>query len=101
MTRFDDDTLFDKMARRGLLTPRLLTDLARTVTRFHTIAEISHSETGANRIASVLESNAVALSKTNIFPKDSITAVTAGLRAMHQRHSELLNAREHAGKVRH
>lgn len=101
MIRFDDDTLFDKMARRGLLTPRLLTDLARTIARFHTIAETKHSVTGVDRIASVLESNEKAFSKVSVFSTDMVTAVTTSLRAVHERHSALLNAREHAGKVRH
>ena len=100
MVRFDENTLFDRMAARGQLTPTLLTDLARTIARFHIGARVNHRQGGASGIASVLDTNERALAATNIFPADTISALTAGLRLAFQRHEPLLNARGRAGKVR-
>lgn len=101
MIRFDENTLFDRMAKRGQLTPALLTELSRTVARFHENAAIDHRRTGNARIASVLDANEQALATVDIFAPDMIAALTAGLRTALERHEALLNAREQAGKVRH
>ena len=55
MVRFDESTLFDRLARRGQLTPALLTGLARAIAMFHATAAINHRGTGAAKIASVLD----------------------------------------------
>ncbi|MBM3564720.1 MAG: hypothetical protein FJX42_01235 [Alphaproteobacteria bacterium] len=44
MARFDEDTLFDRLARQGRLDRRLIEDLAGTVAGFHRAAE-AHPET--------------------------------------------------------
>ena len=101
MVRFDENTLFDRMSKRGQLTPALLTELSRTVARFHANAAIDHRRTGAGHIASVLDANEQALAAVDIFAPDTIAALTAELRSALGRHEALLNAREQAGKVRH
>ncbi|TCT10143.1 AAA family ATPase [Paralcaligenes ureilyticus] len=101
MVRFDENTLFDRMATRGQLTSALLTELSRTVARFHTNAAIDHRRTGAASIASVLDSNEQALAEANIFTSATIAALTAKLRTALGHHEALLNARERASKVRH
>lgn len=101
MIRFDENTLFDRMATRGQLTPALLTELSRTVARFHANALIDHRLTGAARIASVLDANERALAMVDVFAPDMIAALTTGLRAALGHHEALLNAREQAGRVRH
>ena len=40
MRRFDQDTLFDRMAERGALTAPLMAALAEGIARFHRDAEI-------------------------------------------------------------
>jgi aminoglycoside phosphotransferase family enzyme/predicted kinase len=101
MVRFDEDTLFDRMATRGQLTSALLTELSRILARFHADAAIDRRQTGAARIASVLDANERALATTDTFARDKIAALTAGFWAAMGRHEALLNARERAGKVRH
>lgn len=101
MTRFDENTLFDRMATRGQLTPSLLTELSRTVARFHANAVIDHRRTGAARVAAVLDANERAFAAVDIFAPDMIATLMAALRAALGRHEALLNAREQAGRVRH
>lgn len=101
MARFDENTLFSKMAAQGQLTPTQLTELARTVARFHSGATIVPRQVGVvAAIASVLDTNEQALAATNIFADNMVATLTAGLRAAFRRHESLLNARESAGKVR-
>lgn len=100
MIRFDENTLFDRMAMRGQLTSRLLADLARAVARFHTDAEVDHRRTGVASIAAVLDINEQALAATDVFDTDRVATLIAGLRTILHRHEALLNARERAGKVR-
>lgn len=100
MIRFDENTLFDRMAVQGQLTPALLTELARTVAHFHVDAAIDHRRTGIAGIASVLDTNEQALAATDVFDADKVATLVAGLRTALYRHKALLNARECAGKVR-
>lgn len=100
MVRFDENTLFDRMAVRGQLTPALLTELARAIARFHADATIDHRWAGAAGIASVLDTNERALAATDIFADNTVALLTSGLRTAYHRHEALLNARERAGKVR-
>jgi len=100
MARFDENTLFDRMGPRGQLTPTLLTELARTVARFHTNSAADHRRTGAAGIASVLDINEQALTAANLFSADAVATLTADLRSAFHRHESLLNARARAGKVR-
>lgn len=100
MARFDENTLFDRMAARGQLTPALLTELARTVAHFHAGAAIDDRRVGAAGIASVLDTNEQALAATDIFDADMVATLTTGLRRALHGHEALLNARGRAGKVR-
>ena len=47
MRRFDQDTLFDRMAERGALTVPLMETLAEAIARFHRDAEIKRAAGGA------------------------------------------------------
>lgn len=47
MRRFDDSTLFVRLAERGALTPALMAALAAAVARFHDSAPVSHDHAGA------------------------------------------------------
>ncbi len=101
MVRFNEDTLFDRMAVRGQLTPALMTELARTVVRFHAGAAIEPDRGGADRVAAVLEVNEQSFAAVRVCASGMITRLTAELRRTLDRHAALLNARAQAGKVRH
>lgn len=55
MHRFDQDSLFDRLARQGRLTPGNMADLASTIAAFHGVAAPS-SGGGAAAIARVIAS---------------------------------------------
>ncbi|NYT64220.1 AAA family ATPase [Alcaligenaceae bacterium] len=100
MVRFDENTLFDRMATCGQLTPALLTELARIIARFHTSTVPVYQQAGAAKIASILDINEQALATTSIFTADEIAVLTKKLRVSFNQHEALLNARGRAGKVR-
>jgi aminoglycoside phosphotransferase family enzyme/predicted kinase len=100
MARFDEDSLFDRMALAGELTPPLMTKLARGIAAFHAGAAIAPGSSGAARMAAVLGINGRALAMTEIFPKDDVAHLTTVSRAALAAHAALLDARARSGKVR-
>jgi len=100
MVRFDEDTLFDRLAVQGRLTPVMLTRLAHTIARFHADAAIDHEHSGADRIAAVLVTNEKSLASSGVFPAETIASLTTASWRAFDRHITLLNARARAGKVR-
>ncbi|MEO8839293.1 MAG: phosphotransferase, partial [Herbaspirillum sp.] len=100
MVRFDEDTLFDKLAVQGQLTPAVMTQLARTIARFHINAPIEICDSAATRMATVLDTNEKSLTGSGIFIPKTITSLSAALWHTFDRHVTLLNARGQAGKVR-
>lgn len=100
MARFDEDTLFDRLATRGQLTSTLMTDLARTIARFHMDAIVDHSRTGAANMAAVLALNEESLAANGLFTTETMTSLTTALWRAFDSHVTLLNERERAGKVR-
>jgi hypothetical protein len=101
MVRFDQDTLFDRMAERGALTTALLTELAHEVARFHETAAVDHAGSGAANIAGVLSINERALAGTKVFPADAVAGFNRAFRQTIAGHQRRLDARQRAGKVRH
>lgn len=100
MVRFDEDTLFDRLAVQGRLTPVALTQLARTIAHFHADADVALDHAGAARMAAVLDTNAKSLASSGLFPYETIASLTTGLWRSFDEHVALLNARARAGKVR-
>jgi aminoglycoside phosphotransferase family enzyme/predicted kinase len=100
MARFDEETLFDKMAMRGALTPPLLTETARTLARFHADAPVDHGRGGSAVMEWVIALNQQALGQTHLFSFSSVASISSDFRAALKRYATLLDAREKAGKVR-
>ena len=63
MVRFDEATLFDRLAKSGKLEPRHLDDAARTIAEFHKNAPVLHSGSGADAIGAVLSLNETAFAE--------------------------------------
>lgn len=57
MARFDEDTLFDRLARKGVLDRFAMEDLADRVARFHHDAEPRPGRGGRAMAAKIIESN--------------------------------------------
>lgn len=101
MLRFDETTSFERMAKRGELTPALLTETANSIARFHATAATSRDVSGAGIMADVLAINAAAFATTGAFPEDSVAALNKELSSALDQHRDLLDSRAAAGKVRH
>jgi aminoglycoside phosphotransferase family enzyme/predicted kinase len=100
MVRFDEETLFDRMAARGALTQPLLTETARAIARFHADAAADHSRSGSAIMNQVITINEQALAETHLADSRPVPAVNGTFRTALARHAALLDARERDGKVR-
>ncbi len=103
MRRFDQDTLFDRMAERGQLSSTLMFELAEQIARFHAAAEIDGESGGAAGIAATTTSDARNLRAAVPATLDAaeVEALIAATQAELARVAPLLDARRRAGKVRH
>ncbi len=103
MNRFDEDTLFDRMAGRGALTPALMDGLADAIVRFHGAAERRSDVGGAQAMRRVLEIDTAGLNAYagQVFDADKVAEVTAGSQDSLEGNAGLLDRRGRAGFVRH
>jgi len=101
MVRFEQQTLFDRMAEGGLLTPTILTKTARMIADFHATAAINRRQSGSSIMANVLSLNEQAFAPTHLFADDAVAALNGMFRAALGRCANLLDARAAAGRVRH
>ncbi|WEX90482.1 AAA family ATPase [Sinorhizobium garamanticum] len=100
MVRFDQRSLFDRMAVAGRLTRELMTVAAQMIARFHRAAPVVHEGGGAANIAGVLRINAAGFATSRVFRPDELAAFTLAFERGLARHAALLDRREAAGKVR-
>jgi len=103
MRRFDQDGLFDRLARRGALDPAIMTALAETIAAFHRAAEIRRDKGGRAGMAWVIAGNAAdfAAHPNDPFDPEAVERLVAGADAALDRLGALLDARRAAGRVRH
>jgi hypothetical protein len=103
MRQFDQETLFDRMAERGQLTVPLMLDLAEQIARFHDAAEIDLVGGGSAGMAETVVGNIrnlqAAASRT--LEAAEVARLVAATEAELRRVAGLLEARRHAGRVRH
>ena len=100
MVRFDQSKLLDRMAVAGALTPTLMTAVARMIVRYHRVAPLVHCGSGTANLAGVLDINEAGFATSHVFAKAEIDTFSKAFRTALARHSELLDRREAAGKVR-
>ncbi len=100
MVRFDQQHLLDGMAEAGTLTPRLMTEVARMVVRFHRSAPVVHEGGGAANIAGVLDINEAGFATSHLFSDEETADLNGRFRAALERHAAALDRRETAGRVR-
>ncbi|MEP9370706.1 AAA family ATPase [Mesorhizobium sp. KR1-2] len=99
MVRFDQECLFDRMAMAGALTPQLMTEVARTVARFHEQAPIAHVGGPANMQA-VLDINEAGFATSHVFRPEEVSAFVASFQNALARCSPLLDDRVAKGRIR-
>ena len=100
MVRFDQKCLFDRIADAGDLTPRLMTEVARMIARFHRAAPVVHAGSGAANMAGVLDINEAGFATSHVFGSTELEAFNGAFRRELARHADVLDRRERAGKVR-
>ncbi|WP_409564984.1 AAA family ATPase [Microvirga sp.] len=100
MRRFAQDDLLDTMARKGTLTPRIMTELARHVAKLHRDAPVSFTHGGSAGIAAVLDIDDRGLRGTSLVSAEAAGEFADLFRQALGRHAERLEQRRRAGKVR-
>lgn len=97
MVRFDQECLFDRMATAGTLTPQLMTEVARTVARFHEQAPVAYLG-GAANMQAVLDINEAGFATSHVFRPEEVSAFVATFQNALVCCSPLLDDR--AGRIR-
>ncbi len=102
MARFDQDTLFDRLAERHRLDIRLMEGLAEAVVRLHASAAPRADRGGRDGMAWVIEGNALGFAEQGaaILDPAACERLTASARTALDRHAERLDARRRQGLVR-
>jgi aminoglycoside phosphotransferase family enzyme/predicted kinase len=102
MRRFDQEALFDALARKGGLNGPLLDALADHIAEFHAAAEVRPDHGGARALAAIAETNheVLAALPAGIFAIEDVEAILAKWRKALTAAGTLLESRRAAEKVR-
>jgi hypothetical protein len=102
MARFDEDTLFDRLAARQALDPSLMDGLASAIAGFHAQAEPRPDRGGVRGMAWVIDGNAQAFDAhgPGVLDREICRRVIAETRDALDRGRDLLEARRRHGLVR-
>ncbi|SFB77987.1 AAA family ATPase [Tropicimonas isoalkanivorans] len=100
MVRFDQSSLFDGLAKRGVLTAACLDELAGEIVAAHDAAAVVHGESGAENVRGVLDINRAGFGESRVFDPAEIDAIDGAFRSALDRHAALLDARAAAGAIR-
>jgi aminoglycoside phosphotransferase family enzyme/predicted kinase len=102
MVRFDQDTLFDRLAERHQLDAGLMEGLAGAIADLHAAAKPRPDRGGRRGIAWVVDSNehGFATDGAAILDPAGCARLSADARAALERHAQHLDARQRSGLVR-
>lgn len=102
MARFDQESLFDRLAGRGALDLAMMRPLASAIVEFHRTAESRPDHGGRDGMAWVIDGNDVELAARGAGVLDDTTRarVIRGARAALDGHADLLERRRREGLVR-
>ncbi len=101
MRRFDQETLFDRLAARGALEDRQLRDLADAIAAFHNIAEPHPDTGGRDSMAHVIAGNVETLREGDgLFVASTVDTIGCLWQQALERHATLLDSRRATGRVR-
>ncbi|MFQ5766301.1 MAG: AAA family ATPase, partial [Rhodospirillales bacterium] len=103
MTRFDEDTLFDRLAQKGGLGRAMTEDLADAIAAFHGEAEARTDAGGKAGIAMILDSNARCFAQwgKGVFEAADADTLTRRSRDALEALGPLPDRRRDRGRVRH
>jgi aminoglycoside phosphotransferase family enzyme/predicted kinase len=102
MDRFEQDTLFVRLARQGRLTPKMLEEVADVLVRLHREAEPLHDHGGYEGLHWVIEDNTAEFGGFvgSVFETAAVADYRSRTRVALARHRALLEARRRDGFVR-
>ncbi len=103
MVRFDEETLFDRLAQKGVLDRFAMEDLADTIARFHSDAERYPDSGGRSLVAKVIESNTRSFTEagSHIFNIEKVKNLEEMSWRALAKVEGLLEERRRGGYVRH
>jgi aminoglycoside phosphotransferase family enzyme/predicted kinase len=101
MQRFDEATLFDRMASEGHLTRSLLTALARSIARFHASAAPAPAARGAEQVGAIITLNQRCLVDAGLFGPANLAALETASMDICTQQAARLDRRAAEGHVRH
>ena len=104
MSRFDQDTLFDRLAQSGKLTRRLMGDLADVIADFHRQAEPRPGTNFRDVLLRTIASDAAAFARFGkyMFDQDKVAHLTAAENyAVRGQCGDIAEHRQRDGRVRH
>ncbi len=103
MRRFDEDTLFDRLADRGVLDRFAMEDLGDSIARFHRDAERLTDAGGRDATASIIANNERSFAEipADLLDPAAVERVTAASRRAVDACGALLDRRRADGLVRH
>jgi len=103
MHRFDEETLFDRLAQKRALDRFAMEDLADAIARFHAAAEHRPGAGGGVGMATIVENNAASFQECppGILDAAAVEALNEAARAAVARAGPILDARRDEGRVRH
>ncbi|NQU61277.1 MAG: AAA family ATPase [Rhodospirillales bacterium] len=103
MNRFDEDTLFDRLAQDGGLERPMIEDLADSIAKFHQSAEIRKDAGGAKGTGLIIENNGqcFAGSAEGILDQGDTEKLARLSKQMLDANAGLLDKRRDDGRVRH
>lgn len=100
MARFDEETLFDRLAERDALPDAILDRLAEAIAGFHDEAAVDRTRPGSAVLAAVLNINARGFATSTVFPPAELDPLLAAFRRGLAAAAPMLDARGQAGAIR-
>ena len=103
MERFEQDDLFDGLARRGGLDRRLMEQTAESIAEFHQGAERRLESGGADAMAAIIDNNAACFGQAgaNALDRATVESLNAASGRALDGLGVMLDRRRRAGLVRH
>jgi uncharacterized protein len=100
MRRFDQETLFERLAKRGALTPALMRELADVIAAFHAAVEPAPQWGEAAAVRRLIGEIVSNLGHAGTFPAAELVKLAANFDEAFERNHALIERRNLAGKVR-
>jgi uncharacterized protein len=103
MVRFDQNSLFDRLAIKGLLDRRIMEELGDVIVAFHDVAEPVSEAGGLAGLAMIADNNAACFSRfgAGVIDAGKVTHLNQELKRRIKELGPRLDARKKDGQVRH